>query len=177
MNKSYLCRNFFLTDWRHIRRKNTIEISSMYWNVPLWIFLELIYSTTSHELSMLMDKWTKALVNNLFEKATPAFLSKVFSCFTAPFNFQISSLRFKIWYIHVYLFQLKGNKTKRENMHLCNKFLTIFSGMTKRSSVLGDTFLTSLFICWKSLNIRSFAGGTSIAAICKKLEQLSDTLE
>ena len=24
---------FFLIDWRHMRRKNTIEISSIYWNV------------------------------------------------------------------------------------------------------------------------------------------------
>ena len=30
--------NFFLTDWRHILRKNTIEIYSIYWNVLLWIF-------------------------------------------------------------------------------------------------------------------------------------------
>ena len=29
---------FFLTDWRHMRRKNIIEISSIYWNVLLWIF-------------------------------------------------------------------------------------------------------------------------------------------
>ena len=29
----------FLTDWRNMRRKNTIELSSVYWNVILWIFL------------------------------------------------------------------------------------------------------------------------------------------
>ena len=29
--------NFFLTDWRHIPRKNKIEISSIYWNVFPWI--------------------------------------------------------------------------------------------------------------------------------------------
>ena len=34
--------------------------------------------STRHALSMLMEKWTKALANNLFEKATPVFLSKVF---------------------------------------------------------------------------------------------------
>ena len=26
MNKPYLCRNFFLTDWRHKRLKNTINL-------------------------------------------------------------------------------------------------------------------------------------------------------
>ena len=52
--------------------------------------------STSHAFSMLMEKWTEVLANNLFQKATPVFLSKVFSCFTASFNFQISSLRFKI---------------------------------------------------------------------------------
>ena len=35
---------------------------------------------TSHALSMLMEKWTKVVANNLFQKATPVFLSKVFSC-------------------------------------------------------------------------------------------------
>ena len=30
MNKPYLCRNFCPTDWSHMRRKNTIEISSIY---------------------------------------------------------------------------------------------------------------------------------------------------
>ena len=34
--------------------------------------------STSHVPSMLMEKWMKALANNLFEKATPVFLSKVF---------------------------------------------------------------------------------------------------
>ena len=29
---------FFLIDWRHMTRKNIIEISSIYWNVLLWIF-------------------------------------------------------------------------------------------------------------------------------------------
>ena len=38
MNKRYLPRIFFLTDWRHIRRRNTIEISSIYLNVLLWVF-------------------------------------------------------------------------------------------------------------------------------------------
>ena len=27
---------FFLTDWHHMRRKNTIEITTIYWNVLLW---------------------------------------------------------------------------------------------------------------------------------------------
>ena len=30
---------FFLTDWRHMSCKNTIEISLIYWNVLLWYFL------------------------------------------------------------------------------------------------------------------------------------------
>ena len=34
--------NFFLTYWRHILRKNTIEISSIYWNVFYGYFLFLI---------------------------------------------------------------------------------------------------------------------------------------
>ena len=38
MNKLYFRRNFFLTDWCHMRCKNTIEISSICWNVLLWIF-------------------------------------------------------------------------------------------------------------------------------------------
>ena len=46
--------------------------------------------STCHALSMLMEKWMKVPAYNLFEKATPVFLSKVFSCFTASFNFQIS---------------------------------------------------------------------------------------
>ena len=36
--------------------------------------------STSHALSMLMEKWTKVLANSLFQKANPVFLSKVFSC-------------------------------------------------------------------------------------------------
>ena len=44
MNKRYLSRIFFLADWRHVRRRNTIEISSIYLNVVLWIlsFQEMI---------------------------------------------------------------------------------------------------------------------------------------
>ena len=42
---------------------------------------------TSHALSMLVEKWTKAVANNLFEKATIVFLSKVLSCFPASLNF------------------------------------------------------------------------------------------
>ena len=38
MNKPYFCRNLLLTDWRHIHRKNTIEICSIYWNGLLRIF-------------------------------------------------------------------------------------------------------------------------------------------
>ena len=30
MNKPYLCRNFFLTDWRHKRLKNTIDLLLFY---------------------------------------------------------------------------------------------------------------------------------------------------
>lgn len=134
--------------------------------------------STSRALPVLMQKWTKAFANNLSEKATPMFLSNMFGCFTASFNFQITRLRFKIWHIHVYLFLLTGNKTERESMHLCSNLLSILSGMTKGSSILGYISLNNnLFICWKSLNIRSFAGGSSIAAIYKKLEQLCDTLE
>ena len=29
---------FFPTDWRHMGRKNTTEITKIYWNVLLWIF-------------------------------------------------------------------------------------------------------------------------------------------
>ena len=36
--------------------------------------------STSHALSMLIEKWTEVLANNLFQKATPVFLSKVFNC-------------------------------------------------------------------------------------------------
>ena len=36
--------------------------------------------STSHALSMLMEKWTKVVANNLFQKATSVFLSKVLSC-------------------------------------------------------------------------------------------------
>ena len=35
MNKPYFCRNFFLRDWRHKRRKNTITLLLFYgelWN-------------------------------------------------------------------------------------------------------------------------------------------------
>ena len=30
MNKPYYCRNFFLTDWRHKRLKNTIDLLLFY---------------------------------------------------------------------------------------------------------------------------------------------------
>ena len=30
MNKPYLCRNFFLIDWRHKRLKNTIDLLLFY---------------------------------------------------------------------------------------------------------------------------------------------------
>ena len=30
MNKPYFCRNFFLTDWRHKRLKNTIDLLLFY---------------------------------------------------------------------------------------------------------------------------------------------------
>ena len=34
----YKNHKFFLTNWRHMRRKNTIAITMIYWNVLLWIF-------------------------------------------------------------------------------------------------------------------------------------------
>ena len=40
MNKQYSCQTFFLTDWRHVHRKNKREISLIYWNVPQWILSE-----------------------------------------------------------------------------------------------------------------------------------------
>ena len=36
---------FFLIDWRHVRHKNTIEISLIYWNTLLWIFSNLVSTT------------------------------------------------------------------------------------------------------------------------------------
>ena len=45
MNKSLFCRNHFLTDWCHMRRKNAIEISSIYWNVLLWILSNWMETT------------------------------------------------------------------------------------------------------------------------------------
>ena len=38
MNEPCFCRKYFLTDWRHRCCKNTIEISSICWNVLLQIF-------------------------------------------------------------------------------------------------------------------------------------------
>ena len=38
MNKAGFCPSFFLTDWHHMRCKNTIKVSSTYWNVLLRIF-------------------------------------------------------------------------------------------------------------------------------------------
>ena len=35
---SLLLQNFYFTDWRHMRPKNTIEIFLIYWNVFLGIF-------------------------------------------------------------------------------------------------------------------------------------------
>ena len=64
MNKPYLCRNFFLTDWRHKRLKNTIDLLLFYgenfygfseseqWKCFFWIMvllykLECFYNETS----------------------------------------------------------------------------------------------------------------------------------
>ena len=38
MNKLCSCRTFFLAGWHHMHCKSTTEISSIYWNVLLWIF-------------------------------------------------------------------------------------------------------------------------------------------
>ena len=49
--------------------------------------------STSHALSMLMEKWTKVLANNLFEKATPVFLSKVFHSIFSEFQDYIQNMQ------------------------------------------------------------------------------------
>ena len=46
--------------------------------------------SNSHALSMLMEKWAKALANNLFEKATPMFLLKVFHSIFYFLNFKFT---------------------------------------------------------------------------------------
>ena len=42
MNKSYFCRNFFLTDWRHKRFKNTID--------PLLFYGEHFYGFSESDI-------------------------------------------------------------------------------------------------------------------------------
>ena len=37
---TFVC--FFLTDWCRMRRKNITEITTIYWNVHLWIFFKLM---------------------------------------------------------------------------------------------------------------------------------------
>ena len=58
----------FLTDWRHMRRENTIEISSIYWNVLLWIFSHCIW------MNEWMNEWMK--VSFLLEKSKSAYIQK-----------------------------------------------------------------------------------------------------
>ena len=53
MNKPYFCRNFFLIDWRHMHRKNAIEISSICWNVFPWIFSNWIQFFVFWDLVMI----------------------------------------------------------------------------------------------------------------------------
>ena len=52
--------SFFLTDWHHIRRENTIEISSIHWNVLLWIFsnycVNYFFSSSSSRIERLHGK-------------------------------------------------------------------------------------------------------------------------
>ena len=38
MNKPYFCRNFFVTDWRHKRLKNTIDLLLFLRRTLRWIF-------------------------------------------------------------------------------------------------------------------------------------------
>ena len=44
MNSTKIFVIFFSQRWRHMRRKSTLEISSIFWNVLAWIFLNLCYN-------------------------------------------------------------------------------------------------------------------------------------
>ena len=44
MNRPSSCWNFFHTDWRHMRHKNTVEICLIYRKVLLWIFWNCYHS-------------------------------------------------------------------------------------------------------------------------------------
>ena len=63
MKKPYLCRNFFITDWRRMRRKNTIQISSIYWNVLLWIFYVILWMTI-REVNFTNFQYTNTLMGS-----------------------------------------------------------------------------------------------------------------
>ena len=54
MSKLYLCRNFFLTDWRHKCLKNTIDL--------LLFYGDHFYGFSESEIYVcIMRKWTKLL--------------------------------------------------------------------------------------------------------------------
>ena len=59
---------FFLTDWRHMRRINTIEASSIFWNGLLWIFSYCISFRPWDQTNFVLRKFGST------EKVKPSFL-------------------------------------------------------------------------------------------------------
>ena len=77
MNKLYFGRNFFLIHWRHTRRKNTIAISSIYWNVLLCIFsnclkirILLIFSLVKSNIKWFTRSFSWISCSSVFTKTT-----------------------------------------------------------------------------------------------------------
>ena len=57
----------FFTEWRHMRRKNIIGLSMIYWNVFLWIF--------SNRRFLLIFLW-KHVLNNFFIRLRGDYMGK-----------------------------------------------------------------------------------------------------
>ena len=57
MNKPYFCRNFFLTDWRHKRLKNIIDLL-LFYGEHFYGFLESDIRVASTTLDVIVYKKT-----------------------------------------------------------------------------------------------------------------------
>ena len=68
MNKPHFYRTFFLTDWRHMRHKITIEISSIYWNALLWIFSNLVPTTDRSFCRKRLSTFEKSLIQYIVKQ-------------------------------------------------------------------------------------------------------------
>ena len=131
MNKPHFYRTFFLTDWRHMRHKITIEISSIYWNALLWIFSNLVPTTDRSFCRKRLSTFEKSLIqyivkqcNLLSREAMNIEFSDQFSLYTLYTGKVFTELSFII--IIIIIIIIISIITIIIVLHLAFQFILVF---------------------------------------------------